>query len=384
MASLSFDLASALKQKMINEAFEIARRDRTGVLATISMGEPLRPNRGHEFEWIDGYKGADSVTVNGALSNSATTLVVDSTSVLRAGMLLANGEEVIAVTTVNSSTSATIVRGVGSTTAAAIEDDAVLTIDSVGRKENSLAADDNLYQPTTTENFFQTMDTTINMSRRALATLQFGNTNNLQNQLEERLRQLAINMDRMLIRGRRMEIGSGDDLISYSGGFKFFNDQPGAIKQDGSGAAMTLALINNLNESIVQAGGTTDSVAVSVAKARDMHALISANYNSQRLADWNADSGSVFQLPTDMPLTGNVNNIVIDTNLADTEVMMYDSSKLSIIPMASANGGEGGNWRTLDATQKGQDGQAARIIGDFGIECRQSLSHMGLLHNLSA
>lgn len=382
--SNSNSLASYLDHQVINEAFEIARTNRTGVLATVQFIDPKRPYEGYKQSWTDAYKGADSVTSSTAHTTSVTTLTVDDTSVLRPGMLLANGEEVIYVTSVTNATTAVIVRGVGGTTAETIADNDVLTIDSVGREENSTGADDNLYQPVITENFFQTMDTQINMSRRALATMQYGDTNDLQFQLAERLRQLAINMDRMLIRGRKFTQGSGDSLISYSGGFKYFNDQSGAIKIDASTAALSSTLINNLNEQIVDAGGTTDSIAVSVAKARDIHAIISANYNSERLVDWVEDEGSVFQLPTDMPLVGNVNNIVIDTNLADTEVMMYDSSKIAIVPMAAAHGSEGGNWHTKDATQPGQDGESARIIGDFSVECRQSLSHMGLTHNLSA
>ena len=110
---------------------------------------------------------------------------------------------------------------------------------------------------------------------------------------------------------------------------------------------------------------------------------MSANYSSQRLGDWSTDEGGVYQLPTDLPLVGNVNKIVIDTNLADDELMIYDSSKLAIIPMASGNATDSGAWHTMDATAKGQDGQRARILGDFSFEVRQSQTHMGRLYNIA-
>ena len=50
--------------------------------------------------------------------------------------------------------------------------------------------------------------------------------------------------------------------------------------------------------------------------------------------------------------------------------------------MASGNAAAGGNWRTVDATLPGQDGQRTRIIGDFAIEARQSKTHMARLHNI--
>lgn len=385
----SNQLLAALDQKVINAVFEIARKDRTGVLSTISMDMPLRPYEGYKGSWIDAYSGADRVVVNGAIGAGVTTLVTDSNTVLRTGTIMTVGStgEVIYVSAVASSTSCTIERSVGGVAAAIIPNDEVLIIDSIARPENSVGANDGIYQPETTENFFQTVDTQIDMSRRAMATMQFGETNDLNFQLEERVKQLAIKLDRMIINGQRFTTGAGDNLVSATGGFRFYNDLAAAsvagLKSDAGGAALTLNIINNLNQAIVAEGGTTNTIAVGLDKARDISAIIGANYSSQRLADWTADEGSVFQLPSDMPLIGNVNQIVIDTNLRPTEVMMYDSSKITVAPMASGNGAEGGNWRTIDATAVGQDGQSARILGDFMVKIRQSKSNMGLITNLA-
>ena len=382
-------LLAALTDKRINDVFDIVRRDRTGVLATIAMEAPLAPYEGYKGSWIDAYSGSDRVVVNGAIASGVTTLVTDASSVLRVGtiMTVPSSGEVIYVSAVASTTSCTIQRSVGGVAAAVIADNEVLIIDSIARPENSTGEDDGIWQPETVENFFQTIDTQINMSRRAMATMTFGGTNDLNFQLEERIKQLAIKLDRMIINGQRFTTGTGDSLVSATGGFRFYNDLASAsvagLKSDAAGAALTQVMINNLNETIVTEGGTTNTLAVSIAKARDLHTIISANYSSERLADWSQDEGSIFQLPTDMPLIGNVNQIVIDTNLRDTEVMMYDSSKISIAPMSAGNGTEGGNWRTKDATAVGQDGSAARIIGDFMVKIRQSKSHMGLIHNLA-
>jgi len=83
-----------------------------------------------------------------------------------------------------------------------------------------------------------------------------------------------------------------------------------------------------------------------------------------------------------LPLVGNVNRIVVDTNLDDKELVIYDAGMISIVPMANGNASESGNWRTLDATQPGQDGERTRIIGDFGMEVRQSKTHMARLRNI--
>jgi hypothetical protein len=380
---LSGGLAALLNEKVINEAFEIARSDRAGILQTVNFGAARVPFEGYKLSWLDMRVDAASSATTGVVTNVATAVpVVDGTK-FRPGMTLspAGSDEVMLVTVV-AGNNLTVVRGFGSTTALALTSGQVLVIDSVGRGENSLAQNDGIFQPLPVENFFQTMDTAVEFSRRALATMQFGSTNDLTFQLSERIKQLVNQMDRALVRGRRATATVGTDLVSYTGGLRFYLDQAGAIKTDNSAAVLSLDAINNINAEIVTRGGTANTIAVGIKQARKLSALVSANYSSQRLADWSADAGSVLTLPSDLPLVGNVNRIVIDTNLGDGELVIYDASKISVIPMASGNAEASGNWRTTDATQPGQDGQRARILGDFGMEVRQSQTHMARLFNI--
>ena len=378
-------LSAALTNKMINEAFDIARMSRTGILSTVGFGAAKRPYEGYKMSWLDAQVNALGSAIPAGATNVATALTVTTGqgSRFRSGMTFSvkGSDEVILVSSVAGDV-LTVVRAFGGTTGAVIAAAAEIFVDSSSRGENSLAENDGIYQPETVENFFQTMDTAIEMSRRSLSTLQFGDTNNLQFQLQERLRQLAIQMDRALIRGRKAVSTVGGEERTYTGGMAYFTDQAGAIKVDNSAAALTLESIHNLNELVVKAGGNTNTLAVSVSKARKLHALISANYSSQRLAEWNSDQGSVIMLPSDLPLIGNVSRIVIDTNVQDNELYLYDSTMISIVPMESANGGEGGSWNTKDATQPGQDGERVRVIGDFGMEIRQSKTHMARLYNI--
>lgn len=383
MPVLSLDLSSVLNDKVINEAFEIARSNRTGILQVVGMGAARQAYDGYKMGWLDMRVDATSSATTAAVLIGATTVpVVDGTK-FRAGMTLSptGSEEVILVTAV-SGNDLTVVRGFGGSTAAALTDGQVLTIDSVGREENSTAENDGIFQPDPMENFFQTMDTAVEFSRRALATIQFGNTNDLAFQVSERIRQLTIQMDRALVRGRRATATIGGKSVSYTGGLRFFMTQAGGLNTDGAGA-LTLDKINIINAEIVSRGGTANTIAVGIKQARVLSALVSANYNSQRLGEWTADEGSLLTLPSDLPLVGNVNRIVVDTNLADDELAIFDASMVSVAPMASNNAADGGAWRTLDATQNGQDGQRTRIIGDFAMEVRQSKTHMGRLYGLT-
>ena len=383
MPITSADLAALLNDKVINDAFMIARSNRTGILSTIGIGAPQQAYDGYKMGWLDMRVDATSSTTTAQALAAATTIAVADGTKFRAGMTAspADSDEVVLITAV-SGNNLTVVRGFGSTTAADIASGAVLTIDSVGREENSTAQNDGIFQPDPLENYFQTMDTAVEFSRRALATLQFGNTNDLTFQVAQRIQQLTKQLDRALVRGRKASATVGANTVTYTGGLRYFLDQAGAIKTDNSAAALTLDAINALNAEIVARGGTSNSIAVGIKQARKLHALISANYDSQRLADWTADAGSVLRLPSDLPLIGSVTNIVIDTNLNDSELVVFDSGMISVVPMATGNAGAAGNWRTVDATQPGQDGQRTRIIGDFAMEIRQSKTHMARLYNI--
>ena len=379
----SADLAAALNETVVNEAFEIARSNRTGILSTVAMGSPRVAFDGYKMSWLDMRVDATSSDLNGAVLAAATTLTVDDGSKFRAGMTVsaAGSDEVILVTAV-SGNDLTVTRGFGGTTAADIADNTTITIDSVGREENSTAAIDGIFQPDLVENYFQTMDTAVEFSRRALATMQFGDTNALAFQVSERIRQLTIQMDRALVRGRKATATVGGNTVTYTGGLRYWLDQAGAISTDNSAATLTLDQINVLNAEIVSRGGNANTIAVGIAKARKLNALVSANYSSQRLAEWTADEGSVLALPSDLPLVGNVTRIVVDTNLNDDELIIYDSGSITVAPMASNNAQDSGAWRSVDATTPGQDGYRTRIIGDFAMEVRQSKTHMARLYNI--
>jgi len=380
---LSGNLSALLNDKIINEAFDIARSNRTGILQTVSFGTPRTPYDGYKMSWLDMRVDATSSPTTGAVLVGATTVpVVDGTK-FRPGMTLGpvGSDEVLLVTAVVGN-DLTVTRGFGGTTAAALTSGQVLVIDSVGREENSLAQNDGIFQPDPVENFFQTMDTAVEFSRRALATLQFGGANDIAFQLSERIRQLTTQMNRALVRGRKATATVGGSTVTYTGGLRYYLDQVGAIKVDNSAAVLTLDAINAINAEIVTRGGMANTIAVGIKQARKLSALVGANYDSQRLADWSADEGSVLQLPSDLPLVGNVNRIVIDTNLADGELVIFDSGMINVVPMASGNAEDSGAWRTKDATQNGQDGQRVRVIGDFAMEVRQSKTHMGRLFNI--
>ena len=383
MAILSPDFLATLNAKVINPAFDIARTNFIGVYGTVGMGAAVQPEAGNQFGWLNQQIGAGGNTVNGAILAATTALVVDNGSFFRAGMVISakGSDEVMLVTAVTTNT-LTVVRGFGGTTAADIADGIVITIDSVGREENSIGVNDTMFEPELTMNYFQTLDTQLTFSRRALAQAQIGNYNDMQTQMSERINQLTIQMNRMLIRGRKVAATIGGNAVTYSGGMNYWLSQTGGLSVDNAAAALTFAKIDDLVEQVVLRGGSTNTIAVNTKLARVLQGLINSNYSSQRLTEVQADRGGLVRLTSDLPILGQINNIVVDTNLNDSELFMYDSSKLEIIPMGQGNANASGNWRTLDATLPGQDGESLRVVGDFGIQFKSYKTHAAKLFNI--
>ena len=375
-------LAQALDHKVIQDQFEIVRPDINGLIALAQFGTPVRPYEGSKISWLDMSVAADSTTVTTEAAAAATTLAVVDGSKIRVGMLLLNQatDEYIYVSGV-SGNNLTVQRGVGGSTAAIIDADSVLSIESVAREENSTTDTDGIYQPVDVENYFQTMDTAVEMSRRSLATLQFGNTNDLTFQTQERISQLVIQMNKALMRGIKMEIGAGKDKRTFTGGLGYFLSQDGAINVSHGGSALTLDAISELQAQIRSRGGYADTLVLGINDARKLQKLVNAEYKSARLGDFISDQGGLVRLPSDIPQIGGAAQIVIDTHMKDGELYLVNASRLRIVPMAQGNAGESGAWRTMDATQPGQDGQKVRIIGDFAMEIRDSKTHFAKLYN---
>ena len=172
---LSPNLSALLTRKVIDDAFEIARSNRTGILQVVAMGSPVMPYDGYKTSWLDMRVDATSSTTTAAVLVSDGTVPVADGSKFRPGMLLSpvGSDEVILVAAVSGNNLA-VARGFGGTTAAALTSGQKLVIDSVAREENSQAENDGIFQPEPVENFFQTMDTAVEMSRRALVRAGFG------------------------------------------------------------------------------------------------------------------------------------------------------------------------------------------------------------------
>lgn len=384
MATLIEDLQADLNGETINQMLEIVRSNKPSFIGSIAgFATPEMMTADKKHQWLDYKIDARGDSVNGAIADGTTTsIVVDDGTKFRARQLVRvpSTGEVFAVSAVTDNT-LTVIRGVGGT-AAAIADDAVLQIQGVAREENSLADPDSIDQPEKRWNYFQTFDTTLEFSDDMMKAYSYGGTNNLQFQLQNQMMQLNYQLNRSLLWNPRSSFTVGGKDSTVSGGIGSFITEASDLNIDNGAATLTLDQINAVYESIFNKGGMVNKICVGTALGRKLNALVSANYSSQRLQTWTSDQGSLTQLPSDLPLFGGVTEIVIDNNMGASELFMYDSSKIQIVPVAANQSGTDGSWKTLNATQPGQDGAALRVLGKLSFRFRDYATHMARLYNI--
>ncbi len=106
MPITSADLAALLNDKVINDAFMIARSNRTGILSTVSIGGPRQAYDGYKMGWLDMRVDATSSTTTAQALAAATTIAVADGTKFRAGMTAspAGSDEVVLITAVSGNT----------------------------------------------------------------------------------------------------------------------------------------------------------------------------------------------------------------------------------------------------------------------------------------
>ena len=129
-----------------------------------------------KFEWLEDDILANTTAVNGAVAETtATSITVDDASILRVGDIIkvpVSGECML-VTAISSNT-LSVVRGYGSTAAAAIADDAEVLIIGSAMPENSRSRDVRSTSETNAYNYTQIFRTPVALSGTEAAAKLYG------------------------------------------------------------------------------------------------------------------------------------------------------------------------------------------------------------------
>jgi len=176
------------------------------------------------FHWFEDDLQARWDAVNNAAgySNSATSIVVDTGDLFKVGDIVKvpRTGEVMRVTAVSGNT-LTVVRGVGTTAAAALQDNDTLLILGNANKEGGLAVEAQSTQVATIFNYTQIFKTSVKVSKTlAASNLHTGDERTYQRR--KKAIEHAVDIERAFLFGEKSETVSNGDVIRTTGGVLSF------------------------------------------------------------------------------------------------------------------------------------------------------------------
>lgn len=324
-----------------------------------------------EHAWYEDALHGLKASAEEAAAADATSIVVDDVEPFRADQVIQAGSELLLVTAVNvAAKTLTVQRGFGGTSAAAIEAGDEIEVVSNIQAEGANARDARYKPRKRVYNVCQIFDDTISISGTQQATTSYGVDNEYMRELDKKIRELSIQLERALIRGQRVE-GDINDTMRMMGGLDFF------IKSnvyDNGGEAITAAVLeekfNDQLQQIYNAGGFSGGGQYTAI----MNGVQKRNFN-QILKD---------QVRAD--ISDNRRGVVVDTYVSDFGVIeialnrhvpngviyIVDRNRAQIKPL---------NGREFSHEYLGKVGDKleGQIVGEYTFELHNEKAHAKLV-----
>jgi hypothetical protein len=350
----------------INSPFETPLLD--------ALGDPARSARSTVHEWLEDSLLPNTDKINDSTYTNASTdtsFVVDHPERFRAGdqVKVAESDEVMLVTAINTGTSTlTVVRGYGSSTAEALYDNADLVIVGNAALEGDDADSARFTSRTRQTNYTQIFAATVEVSGSELAVRQAGVRDELDYQKVQRTRELLRDLENSVINGRAPAAtpeGSASVRRSMRGlramiSTNVFTPGVGAFPAD---TALTEEQLNLALRGIWESSnGHVDLVVVGGAEKRAINTFVASNRRFTAQSDTYRDSLAVYE--SDF----GVCRIILSRWVPLGSVLLLDSSRIEVMPLS----GRSFQYKPLASTGDRDSGQ---VLGEYTLELRNESAH---------
>ena len=358
----SYDQAAGEFLDLSNELAEIIRRDNTSFLSRVGIsGEATETLH----SWMEDSLNANSVELNeSGFDSSETDMTVVSSTGVRVGALLRNVSEagkteVVQVTTVDSATLLTIVRGYGSTTGEAHTTGSTWRIIANPAQEGQDAPADESKTRTKVSNYTQIFQKGINVSYTMRSVLQAGVADEYTFQVARRLMEIMRELDSSLILGISSVSQGSDTVYRSMGGIVEFSSQSGGNTSSTS-EALTLSVVNTMAKQIWDDGGTPNFILVPGKQKK----VVSTFDQSARRSVYDSTVAGyvVDRVMTDL---GFVLDVIVDPWMPDDTVIVGDLNKIRVMPL------RGSAMRAEDPAKTGAS-YKGQIYGEYTAEFRNA------------
>lgn len=309
-------------------------------------------------KWYEDKMITDKDAVNGAKLVGDTTITVDTGAIFRPKQVIKIAEELLYVTAV-SGNNLTVTRGYGSTTPAAIADNAVVEI-MFNLQEEGSEARDGIYQPRTPNfNYTQIFDDTIKISGTAQAIAQYGIDDEYNKEKLKTQIRLAKQLENALVDGVKFE----------SGDFRMLGGLRGFITENvlnAANAALTFKTIDDMMLQIFKTGAMKDATRYGLMMSPlQRQVLAEADSAKVRITQGERSVGRVIdQVNTNYGMLP----IIVNTNFKSDEIAIVDGNRVKIKPLT-------GREFTHEYLGKTGDNMKGTIVGEYTMELKQQEAH---------
>lgn len=365
----SYDFQDQVRQ--LEAGISLIINDAPTLLGLVGIGNtPLYQTK---FEWMSDNLNSNRATAKAAATAAATTITVNDGDGLkfRVNAIAVVGEEYLRVTAVAGDV-ITVVRGYDGTTAADIAAGAEIRIVARPQLEGAMPGIDEGHDRLVDHNFTQIIERYAAVSGTQQNVRTYNVTDELNYQVQLRLKEIAREQNDWLIYGRRIEGAPG--MPRMTGGLLYFADKKGAAKKNAEGKEITPKLLNDLAEDVYLRGGSVNTILTNTAGARQITKFASDTIRTERTDEV---TGHKIQTFVSDIVGGSVATVVVDPNFPKNKIALFDRSILSINPLS------GRALHDVDATVPGADFVARQIRGEYGVTVKNAGEKIAILENIN-
>ena len=370
MTVTTYDFKDQVRQ--LQEGISFIIQDQPTLLGLIGLnGAPLFQTK---FEWMSDNLNSNLARLSADIDDVVTTINVAAGDgqKFRINSLIVIGDEYLKVTGVTAD-AITVIRGFDGTTAEAhtAADDEIRIV-ARPQLEGAGVGKDEAHDRYTDYNVTQIFERYAQVSNTQQAVRTHNVTDELNYQVELRLKELAREMNDALIYGRRFDAGAGQPRMT--GGLLNFASIKGSVKENVNGGEINATVVNDAMEKIYQRGGNVNTILTNTAGARQFSKLLG---DKLRIEQQDTSRGGYVATFVSDIVGGDVATIVVDKNMPKDKVVLFDRSILSMSPL------QGRALYDVDATTPGADFVARQIRGEYGVTVKNAAEKIAVLENVS-
>ena len=344
-----------------------------------ALGDPLRASQSTHHEWLEDelLPNKDSIDDSSISSPSTETAFdVANGSRFRVGdqIQVEGSEELILVTAVSTDT-LTVTRGYAGTTAEDLVDGQVINILGNAALEGADKPAVRFTNRLRCSNYTQIFTAAVEVSGTDMAASQLGLSDEMDYQKQERLRELIRNLENTVING-------GEPASAAQGSDTVRRTMKGIAQHLGTNVFATgdsgFPADNDLDEEKINyvlrniwenSNGNVDTIVVGGFQKRKINGFLSGSRSYGASDTAYRDVVSLYE--SDF----GVCKIIASRWMAQDAVLMLDSSRVSVLPLA----GRSFHFKPLASSG---DYECGELIGEYTLELKNEAAH-GLIRGLS-